>query len=106
MQFESHLGHVFSLFRGGWPLSVNKLFIWGPAPAGRFSLVAGDVAVCLLSYVVDHSGLCYFFMDAFGVYNMTLRIAGGDVPLGGACCYRAGSSYPFISCGLEDDTTK
>jgi hypothetical protein len=42
-------------------------------------LVVVAVAERLLSYVVDGSGLCYFFMGACGVYYMTLDL-GGDVP--------------------------
>ncbi|MEO3932966.1 hypothetical protein WMO79_09180 [Micrococcaceae bacterium Sec7.4] len=61
------------------------------------------MAGCLFSYVVDGSGLCYFFMGARGIYYMTLDV-GGDVPWG-AACYLAGTSHPFIACVVEADMT-
>jgi hypothetical protein len=39
---------------------------------GLFLLAAVAVAGCLLSFVVDGSALCYFFMGACGDYYMTL----------------------------------
>ena len=43
VRFESHLGHVFSLFRGLEPLSVHNLFTYGPL-RGPFLWVAVTVA--------------------------------------------------------------
>ena len=52
------------------PLSVHKLFIDGPL-RGLFCWLP-VLLRCLLSYVVDGSGLCCFFMGACGFYYMTL----------------------------------
>ena len=71
-QFESHLGHVFSLFRGLWASEgAQSVQLWAPSGA-YFLLAAVAVAGCILSCVVDGSGLCYYFMGACGVYYMTL----------------------------------
>ena len=53
-RFESHLGHVFSCSGACEPLSVHKLFTFGPF-RGPFLVVAGDVAERLRSGVDDGS---------------------------------------------------
>ena len=82
---------------------MHKLFTYGPL-RGPSLLVAVAAAGWLLSYLVDGSGLCYFFMGVWGVYYMTLNL-GGDVPSGGAC-YLAGSSHSFMTFVVEDDMTE
>jgi hypothetical protein len=43
MQFESHLGHVFSLFRGLWAAECVQISFMGPF-GGPFLLVAAGLA--------------------------------------------------------------
>ena len=43
MQFESHLGHVFSLFRGLWAAECVQISFMGPC-GGPFLLVAAGLA--------------------------------------------------------------
>jgi len=52
------------------PLSVHKLFTYGPI-RGPFSLVAGGVASCLLSSLSRRFVLRYLLMDGLGRGNMT-----------------------------------
>jgi hypothetical protein len=48
MQFESHLGHVFSQFRGLWASECGQISLYGPL-RGPVLLVAVAVARCLAS---------------------------------------------------------
>jgi hypothetical protein len=63
MQFESHLGHVFSLVRGLWASECAHIVL---CPLGPFLLVAVGVACWLLPSLVSGFGACYLFMDVTG----------------------------------------
>jgi hypothetical protein len=52
------------------PLSVHKLFTWGPS-GGPFLLVAVAVAGVLLTNLVVVFGTCYLFIVVHGVSYMT-----------------------------------
>ncbi len=70
MQFESHLGHVFSLFRGLWASECVQISFYGPL-RGPFLLVVIVVAGALLAYLVGCFGACYLFIVVHGVGYMT-----------------------------------
>jgi hypothetical protein len=69
-RFESHLGHVFSLFRGLLASECAQT-VHMRAPSGPFLLVAVAVAGVLLAYLVDVFGACYLFIVVHGVGYMT-----------------------------------
>ena len=58
MQFESHLGHVFSLFRGLWAAECVQISFYGPlrgpfllaTGGGSFSLAWTAVLLCTPSW--------------------------------------------------------
>ena len=62
MQFESHLGHVFSLFRGLWASECAQP-VHMRSPSGAFFVGAVAVASVLLTYSVD---ACYLFIVVHG----------------------------------------
>jgi hypothetical protein len=67
VRFESHLGHVFSLFRGLWASECGQTFHIC-APSGPFLLVA---ELWPSAPSTGGSSLCYFFIVVHGVGNMT-----------------------------------
>ncbi|MET3934640.1 hypothetical protein ABIE00_002686 [Arthrobacter sp. OAP107] len=73
--FESHLGHVFSLFRGFLASDCGHLFTCRPL-RGPFSLVAGAVAGCLLAFLDGRVVVRYQFMGVHGSADMTCEIFG------------------------------
>lgn len=78
VRFESHLGHVFSLFRGLWASEcAQAVHLW--APSGPFLVVAVVVAGVLLACLADGFDACYLFIVACGVGCMTWP--GGGSPL-------------------------
>ena len=80
MQFESHLGHVFSLFRGLWAAEcVQAVYFMAPL-RGPFLLVAVSVAGWLLLLISGSGGAAYSFMARSAANCMTGRW------LGEMCC--------------------
>ena len=66
MQFESHLGHVFSLFRGLWAAECVQISFYGPL-RGPFLLVA--VAVWRLLLLDLDSGVAVYSFMAGSAWN-------------------------------------
>lgn len=107
MQFESHLGHVFSLFRG-WRASECAQTVHRWAPSGAF-LVAWCYGRGLLP-LVRRFLACYFFMafpdlrDMTSLHQPRIGLAEREV-LGDVIDFRAGGQqlagelvpvwYPF-----------
>ena len=60
MQFESHLGHVFSLFRGLWAAECVQVSFYGPLRGPNF--VGGRCAPAAPSLDVDSGVAAYSFM--------------------------------------------
>jgi hypothetical protein len=70
MQFESHLGHVFSLFRGSWAAECVQISFMGPC-GGPFLLVATGLAAPSLG--LDSGVAVYSFMAGSAGNCMTCR---------------------------------
>jgi hypothetical protein len=68
MQFESHLGHVFSLFRGLWAAERVQISFMGPC-GGPILLVPAGLAAPTLG--LDSGVAVYFFMAGSVWYCMT-----------------------------------
>jgi hypothetical protein len=69
--FESHLGHVFSLFRGFLASECCTYCVVKGPLRGPFSLVAVGLGGWLPRSVFGGFGACYLFMDVTGWGNMT-----------------------------------
>ena len=58
MQFESHLGHVFSLFRGLWSSECVQISFYGPLLGPIF--VGGRCGLAAPSMDLDSGAACSF----------------------------------------------
>ena len=69
MQFESHLGHVFSLFRGLWAAECVQISFYGPLRGPIF--VGGRCGLAAPSLGLDSGVAAYFFMGGSAWTCMT-----------------------------------